>query len=114
MKILTEYTMEQWGKDNNFSAQAGQAVAKEIYEQMYECLPPLRLADSAFNRDMGVVSGFRVGEPYTHMESPSDGNVTAFCAAFGKCDDGRYYFLGYQNKHGERYDTATGKVIENK
>ena len=112
MKILTTYTMEQWEKDKTFSAEMGQSVAPEIYEQMYECVPPLRLPDSRYNRAHGVINGFRVGEPYTHAESPSTGKETPFCAAFGKCDDGNYYFLGYQNKFGEIYGKKTGKVIE--
>ena len=109
------YTMEDWARDNNFSAKIGQEISAEIYEQMFEALPPLRLpSGQPMSARLGVVSGFRMGEPYIHADSPTDGKWTAFCAAFGKTSDGRCYFLGNQNKYGEIYDTETRKVIENK
>ena len=112
LDIKVTYTMEQWGKDGTFKAETGQTVEREIYEQMRDCVPPLRLADSRYNRAHGVVNGFRVGEPYMHAESPTTGKETMFCAAFGKCDDGEYCFLGCQNAHGEIYDKDTGKVVD--
>ena len=109
------YTMEDWERDRNFNAEIGQEIAPEIYERMFECMPPLRLTNrKPTNADLGIVSGFRMSEPYAHADSPTDGKWTAFYMAFGKTTDGRCYFLGHQNKYGEIFDATTGKAIENK
>lgn len=89
------YTREQWAADRNFSAKVGQEVEEDIYEQMLDCLPPLRLP-----RECGYSAGFRVGEPYIHEQSAKTGEWLAHYAAFGK-KDGKCYFLGHMNKYGE-------------
>lgn len=92
------YTKEQWSKDRNFSAVVGQEVEEDIYYEMCDCLPPLSLPRAETTQ--GYSAGFRVGEPYTHRQSPKTGKFTAFYAAFGK-RNGKYYFLGNMNKYGE-------------
>ena len=89
------YTRKQWAKDRDFAAQIGQEVEADIYEQMLNCLPPLRLP-----RESGYTAGFRVGEPYIHEKSKKTGEYVAYYAAFGK-KDGKCYFLGHLNKYGE-------------
>ena len=90
------YTREQWEKDRNFSAKVGQEVEEEIYWEMFELMPPLRLP-----RECGYLSGFRMGEPYIHEQSKKTGEFLGHYAAFGK-KDGKYYFLGHLNKYGEK------------
>ena len=89
------YTREQWNKNRSFAAKVGQEVEEDIYWDMYDCLPPLRLP-----RECGYASGFRVGEPYIHEQSAKTGEWLAHYAAFGKNGD-KYYFLGHLNKYGE-------------
>lgn len=89
------YTREQWEKDRSFSAAVGQEVEEEIYWEMYNVMPPLRLP-----KESGFVAGFRVGEPYTHDRSEKTGEWVAYYAAFGM-KGGKYYFLGHLNKYGE-------------
>lgn len=109
------YSKKDWSMDREFSAAIGQEITPEIYEEMLHCMPPLRLLEGTpMSRRLGIVSGFRVGEPYSHGKSLADGSFTAFYAAFGKTADGRCYFLGNQNKFGEIFDTATGKTMQNK
>lgn len=102
------YTMEQWEKDGSFSAEIGQEVSEEVYEQMYYCMPPLRLP-----RECGYFSGFRMGEAYTHEQSKKTGEMLAHYAAFGK-RDGKYYFLGHLNKHGEMCSTDKRRISPNR
>ena len=106
------YTMDDWERDRTFAAEIGQEIVPEIYEQMFECMPPLRLTNKyPHNEDLGIVSGFRTSEPYVHAQSETDGKMTAFYAAFGKTTDGRCYFLGHQNKYGEIFDRKTRRVF---
>ena len=93
------YTMEQWEKDGSFSATVGQEVSEDVYEQMLNGLPPLRLP-----KESGYFSGFRMGEAYTHEQSETTGEVLSHHAAFGK-RDGKYYFIGHLNKYGEMCST---------
>jgi len=93
---MKKYTMKDWEKDNIFNANPGQEVDYEIYEEMYNVLPPMHLATS--NRDkakenygLNIVSGFLVSEPYGYNEHGST------YSAFGKTEDNKYYFLGYLN-----------------
>ena len=90
------YTREQWCKDRSFSATAGQEVEEEIFWEMYEVMPPLRLPQN----EQGFTKGFRVSEPYCHQKSKKTGEFLPYYAAFGG-KDGKYYFIGYMNKYGE-------------
>lgn len=102
-KAIMIYTTEQWEKDGTFSAEVGQEVSEAVYYQMFNCLPPLRLP-----KECGYLSGFRVGEPYTHEHSKTTGEYLAHYAGFGK-KGGKYYFLGHLNKYGEMCSTDRKK-----
>ena len=92
---MNVYTKEQWTNDRTFSAEVGQEIEEDIYWEMYDVLPPLRLP-----KESGYLSGFRVSEPHSHEKSKKTGEYLGHYAAFGK-KGGKYYFLGYMNKYGE-------------
>lgn len=81
------YTMEQWEADRTFSASPGQEVTEEIYNEMMNCIPPLRIPRS-YALDRGFFAGFLMGEPH---ESGKDGK--ALYLAFGNRGN-KYYYLG--------------------
>ncbi len=111
---MKKYTREDWSIDGNFSAEIGQEIEEEIYWQMYDCLPPFSLTGGTpLNRKLGIVAGFRVGEPYIHDEYCNGKEYGAFYSAFGKTADGKFYFLGEQNKYGDVYDIRARKAVEN-
>jgi hypothetical protein len=89
------YTHEQWEKDRSFSAKVGQEVEEGIYEEVLNCLPPLRLP-----KECAYSAGFRVGEPHCHEQSKKTGEFLPHYAAFGR-REGKCYFLGYMNRYGE-------------
>lgn len=82
---MAVYTSEDWRNDKTFKAKAGQEITEEVYEEMFNVLPPLHLKNSC-----GCEVGFRVSEPYEH-----DDNGKALYMAFGK-RNGKYYYLGLQ------------------
>lgn len=81
---MTVYTRENWAADRSFNAAPGQEIEAEIYEEMFNVMPPMRLIDA-----QGCAAGFRVGEPYTHRDGKP------LYMAFGK-RGGKYYYLGLQ------------------
>ncbi|MCM1437823.1 MAG: hypothetical protein NC131_01235 [Roseburia sp.] len=108
------YTREDWEFDGTFKPLIGQEISADIYEQMYNCLPPLDLNGGKLARDLGIVGGFRVGEPTTYAKSAKTGKFTAFYGAFGRTRNGeKFYFLGDMNKYGEIYEDATGQILAN-
>lgn len=92
------YTREQWARDNSFGAAPGQEIDPEIYEDMFEVLPPLRLPRGA-EFPVQVAAGFMVSEPYTHAEV--NGRWKAFYSAFGRNGD-KCYYLGYYSAAGDK------------
>lgn len=98
------YTMDQWSNDGTFSAEVGQEVSEEVYFQMFNAMPPLRLP-----RECGYLSGFLMGEPYTHEQSETTGEFLGHYAAFGK-RGGKHYFLGRLNKYGEMCSTDKREI----
>ena len=80
------YNAYNWHLDRTFSAKPGQEVTPEIYERMFDCLPPLELPH--LPETQGFTGGFLVGEPQDHV------NGKAVFAAFGRCGK-RCFFLGY-------------------
>ena len=87
------YTMHQWESDKTFSAQPGQEVTEEVYEEMLTVAPPLRLPKSfawkATSRlKVLVTSGFLMGEP---VRSNAEGFLYH---AFGINETGNYFYLG--------------------
>lgn len=81
------YDNYRWHLDRSFAAKPGQEVTPEIYENMFDCLPPHSLP--RLPETKGYFAGFLVGEPNHHDE-----RGRAHYAAFGK-RDGRCFFLGY-------------------
>lgn len=103
------YTMEQWKHDGTFSAQAGQEITEEVYNEMMNCNPPGKLpakkAKQALqDHNIPVHAGFLMGEPHS-----SDSKGQLFLA-FGSNDYGHgahFYYLGLSRPakvlHGEYY-----------
>ena len=86
------YTGEDWARDESFAAAPGQEVTEEIYNQMLDCMPPIRLPRC--KRTQGYTAGFLMGEP---TSSDLTTGKSLF-SAFGKCG-GRYYFIGLLPVH---------------
>ena len=81
------YTREDWANDGSFSAKRGQEISPEVYEEMFNCIPPIRLPKDL--RAIGF-AGFLMGEPYSHNEH---GPVyMAFVRA-----NGHHYYHGLVN-----------------
>lgn len=91
------YTKEDWQRDQRFGAEPGQEITEEIYNEMYNVLPPLRLprntAEYALKElKVPVHAGFMMGEPYDSNQK--DG---VLFMAFGMNDYGKgkhYFYLG--------------------
>lgn len=92
------YTREQWEKDRAFSAKPGEEITEDIYNEMYNCMPPLRLPKETALKALEeykvpVHAGFLMGEPHT---SSKEGLLYL---AFGMNNYGgskppRYFYLG--------------------
>lgn len=90
------YTMEQWRADGSFSAEPGQEIAADVYEEMLNCMPPGTLPRETARKALReykipVHAGFLMGEPHS---SDKHGQ---YYLAFGMSDYGRdkhYYYLG--------------------
>ena len=86
------YTMDHWRADRDFKARPGQEVSPDVYEEMLNVMPPIRLSEeaAAIARDrFGILrsAGFLMGEPHA---SDQDGPLyLAFVSTGGKC-----YFIG--------------------
>lgn len=86
--ITTVYTRADWQRDRVFSAQPGQLISEEIYNDMLNCMPPYHLPEET----RGMVSaGFLMGEP-----AASD-QRGALYHAFG-CKSGKYIYLGLYHR----------------
>lgn len=90
------YDKASWELDGSFSADAGQEISEEVYNDMLNCMPPLTLPNGKAEQalqdyDIPVHSGFLMGEPHSHDKGG------ALFLAFGMNDYGkgkRYYYLG--------------------
>ena len=90
------YTMEQWTKDRSFSAEPGQEVSEDVYNEMLNCMPPKTLPRNKARQALQdykipVHAGFLMGEPHS---SNKDGLLYL---AFGMNDYGKgkhYFYLG--------------------
>lgn len=82
------YTAESWANDGTFKAVPGQEIAEEIYNNMFNALPPLRLPREAILE--GYTCGFMMGEP--HSTDPATGKELYL--AFAKRENGKYYYIG--------------------
>lgn len=90
------YTSEQWAIDGAFKAEPGQEITADIYNDLFNALPPKRLPAETAERalrefNIPVHAGFLMGEPHSH----DDGG--ALYLAFGRNDYGRgthYFYIG--------------------
>ena len=104
------YTMQDWQNDREFRAVPGQEITGEVYEQMYNTMPPKSIPQEKALQaleeyQIPVHAGFLMGEPHS---TDSDGKLLYL--AFGMNDYGngkRYYYLGlsrpYKVLHGQYY-----------
>ncbi len=94
------YTKDDWARDGSFHAVPGQEVSEDIYYEMYNVMPPLRLprntAENALEAlKLPVHAGFMMGEPHS-----SDRHGVQYLA-FGMNDYGKgkhYFYLGLGRK----------------
>ena len=104
------YTMQDWQNDREFRAVPGQEITAEVYEQMYNCLPPKSIPQEKARQaleeyQIPVHAGFLMGEPHS-----TDRDGKQLYLAFGMNDYGKgkhYYYLGlslpYKKLHGQYY-----------
>lgn len=81
------YTMADWNRDHSFSAEPGQEVTQEVYEEMQWNGPryiPVSLLDK-----WGCVRGFLTAHIFADPE---------MYGAFGETPDGRYLYLGLSKR----------------
>lgn len=94
---MSIYTMQQWKQDGTFSADPGQEISAEVYEQMLNTLPPEDLPRDKARQalqdyNIPVHAGFLMGEPHS-----SNSNGELLYMAFGRNNYGkgdRYFYLG--------------------
>lgn len=94
------YTVEDWRRDGAFNAQPGQEISSEIYDEMYNVMPPLRLprekaVEALESLHVPVHAGFMMGEPH------SSDKAGELYLAFGKNNYGkgdRFFYLGLSHK----------------
>lgn len=83
----TVYTRQDWIRDRELNAVAGQEIEESIYNEMFEVLPPLNLPRC--ERTEGYTAGFMVSE----ADSIDPLGRGTLYNAYGK-KDGRYYYIG--------------------
>ncbi len=81
------YTCDDWARDESFAAIPGQEIAEDVYDEMFNCMPPLYLPRCERTRPFSA--GFMMGEP--NGTEPRTCKTTYL--AFGKTGN-RYYFIG--------------------
>ena len=94
------YTKESWELDGSFSAEAGQEISAEVYNDMLNCMPPLSLPRATAEHALSVLkipvhAGFLMGEPH------SNDSAGQLYLAFGMNDYGKgkhYYYLGLSHE----------------
>ena len=70
------------------TAQRGQEVTEETYNDNLNVLPPMHLRTAP-----GYVAGFQVSEPYCHRTDTRNGAWRPMYATF-TCSGGRYFYQG--------------------
>ena len=87
------YTREDWSKDRIFSAVPGQEVTKDVYDEMFNCMPPRRLSaeaqEKACAEGLCVFSGFMMGEPHS-----CDRHGELYLAFGISTGTGKHYYIG--------------------
>ena len=97
------YTNEDWRRDGAFKASPGQEISEEIYNEMFNALPPLRLpqntAKYALEKlNVPVHAGFMMGEPY---DSNAEDGMLYLAFGMNNYGKGKHYFylgLGHIDK----------------
>ena len=90
------YTMEKWNEDESFKALPGQEITEDVYNKMFNCMPPGRLPHDVRRQalekyNLPISAGFLMGEP------AADGKKGPLFMAFGYSYRGygkHYYYLG--------------------
>lgn len=95
-EVQPVYTREHWAKDKDFKAAPGQEITADIYNEMYNCMPPLSLPAGAADLirsayGLEITEGFLMAEPYGHNQ-----NGLTFLS-FGRTAE-QYYFFGEMNR----------------
>lgn len=99
------YTREQWSRDRTFKAEPGQEITAEIYEEMYNCLPPKALpTETARKYKLPIHAGFLMGEPHS---SDREGLLYLAFGMSSFSNSKHYYYLGLSHAqrvlHGSYY-----------
>lgn len=87
------YTMEQWQRDGEFSADAGQEIEPDIYFRMRNVLPP-RTPGKRIMREGGNACGIRIESGYLMGEPITSGNAGMLYRLFLMNDKGRTFYAG--------------------
>lgn len=87
------YDMDMWKIDNTLNAADGQEISEDVYNEMMNVVPPLKLPASAIEGarefySINITAGFLAGEPATCD------NLGLLYRAFGTSNEHRYYYLG--------------------
>ena len=88
--------MKEWEKDGTFKAWPGQEITEDIYNKMFNGMPPGKLPNDVRKEalehyNLLISAGFLMGEPFT------DGTIGPVYMCFGYCDQGKerhFYYLG--------------------
>ena len=81
------YTHDDWNRDRDMNAVAGQEIEESIYWEMFNVLCPMRLPRNT--RTSGYDDGFLVSEPVT-CDPAGKGMLYG---AYGT-RNGRFYYIG--------------------
>ena len=81
------YTREQWNADRTLKCVAGQEIAEDVYDAMFNVLPPMSLPRT--ERTQEYCAGFLCSEPYC-FNPVGKGQLYS---AFGR-KNGHYYYIG--------------------
>lgn len=89
---MNVYTMTDWKRDCGFKAKAGQEITEEIYNEMLNTMPPLKIpqAGREIAEKCGIIpaAGFLMGEPYEF------GAAGTLYRMFVKDPAGKFYYAG--------------------
>ena len=78
------YTRADWERDRSFSAAPGQEIDPEIYDEMYDALPPYSLP-RCLKLNCLIQSGFMLGEAYDFDPETKKLRYMTFTRRNGHC-----------------------------
>lgn len=87
------YDTKAWETDKSLNAADGQEISEDVYNEMMNVVPPLKLPASAIEGarefySINITAGFLAGEPATCD------NLGLLYRAFGTSNEHRFYYLG--------------------